>query len=756
MTRHLAGEQFGEYRLISLIGRGGFADVYLGEHTRHQTLAAVKVLTTRLEQGNVKSFLNEARAIRLRHPHIVHMLDFGLEDDFPFLVMEYAPHGSLRQRYPKGTRLQLGTIRRYVKQLADALQYAHHEGVIHRDIKPDNMLLGKQRELLLSDFGIASIAHTTRSISEEDQAGTITYMAPEQLQGRPRPASDQYALGIVVYEWICGTRPFHGTFAEIYSQHLSAPPPSMRKRVPTLPVVVEQVVMTALAKDPYRRFPSVSAFASAFEHACRQSSERPLHRKMDTSLAAFSREQACENHPNSNLREQAKKKSIEERPTSPKTRLQLHEITQPSASPKKVAAVPKHVMASLAKARLHIDAMKNLSRAIDVKAWVSALQQRVRAWSFAFFIMMVSLLLAGILLAGVSIGIFYRSFHTTTVTITPNSFDLGNTFEISAVASAPDPNKQEIALRFLTATSVQASKTVPATGTSLPGTRATGAVTFLNTSNSDKTFGSVILQGASGVPVTFNGPITVPSIPGSVTVTGFAVNVGSSGNIGAFDISGSCCASGITVRNGAFSGGRDPIQGMVVQHSDIDGATRALTASLAPQTQTALQKQVRSGEQVLAHTLQCKNSTDTTNHAAGDRASSVTVTVAITCQEEVYDRQAALTMAKNLLKAKVAKDKLFNYVLMGNMLAEITNVTDRDTRGTVVISVRSEGEWVYQFNQFMQRGFAKHIAHMSKQSAWRYLSSQPGVKAVNIDDTVLPDAAHITFQFLLIPGVYTF
>ena len=310
MTRHLVGEEFGEYRLISLIGRGGFADVYLGEHARHKTVAAVKVLHSRLEHGNVKSFLNEARSIRLRHPHIVHMLDFGLEDDIPFLVMEYAPNGSLRQCYPKGTQLQLGTIRRYVKQLADALHYAHHEGVIHRDIKPDNMLLGKQRELLLSDFGIASIAHTTGSMSEEDQAGTVNYMAPEQLRGRPRPASDQYALGIVVYAWICGSRPFLGTFAEIYSQHLSALPPSLRKRVPALPVAVEQVVMTALAKDPHRRFTSIAAFANAFEHACRQAAaERPLHRKIETPLSAFSQEQAVKDHP---IREHSTKKASKE------------------------------------------------------------------------------------------------------------------------------------------------------------------------------------------------------------------------------------------------------------------------------------------------------------------------------------------------------------------------------------------------------------------------------------------------------------
>ena len=139
------------------------------------------------------------------------------------------------------------------------------------------------------------------------------------------------------------------------------------------------------------------------------------------------------------------------------------------------------------------------------------------------------------------------------------------------------------------------------------------------------------------MPITFNGPITVYSNPGFLTVTGYAVNVGSAGNIGALDITGSCCASGITVKNGAFSGGRDPIPGMVVQQSDIDGATRALTAALTSQTQAVLQKQVRSSEQVVAYTLQCQKSAYTTNRAVGDPASSVTVTMAMTCQEEVYD-----------------------------------------------------------------------------------------------------------------------
>jgi serine/threonine protein kinase len=175
------GQQFGDYRLIRLIGQGGFADVYLGEHIRRKTLVAVKVMQNRLANDNIKGFLNEARSFRLRHPHIIEILDFGIEDDFPFLVMDYAPNGSLRQLYPKGTQIPLPTIVSYVKQIADALQYAHDEGVVHRDIKPDNLLLGKQHEVLLTDFGIASIVHTTQSLNLEDQAGTISYMAPEQL-----------------------------------------------------------------------------------------------------------------------------------------------------------------------------------------------------------------------------------------------------------------------------------------------------------------------------------------------------------------------------------------------------------------------------------------------------------------------------------------------------------------------------------------------------------------------------------------------
>src|SRR5207302_7288650 len=179
--------------------------------------------------------------------------------------MSYAPNGTLRQLHPKDSILPLTIVVGYVKQVADALQYAHDEKLIHRDIKPENMLLGRRNEILLSDFGIAIVAQSSRYQGTQDMAGTIAYMAPEQIQAHPRPASDQYSLGIVVYEWLSGERPFHGSFTEIAIKHSLVPPPSLREKVPTILPAVEQVVMKALAKDPHQRFMSIKEFAISLE-----------------------------------------------------------------------------------------------------------------------------------------------------------------------------------------------------------------------------------------------------------------------------------------------------------------------------------------------------------------------------------------------------------------------------------------------------------------------------------------------------------
>jgi serine/threonine protein kinase len=186
----------------------------------------------------------------------------------PYLVMDYAPHGSLQQRYPLGTPVVLHLVCDYVRQIAAALTYLHGKRLIHRDVKPGNVLLGARDELFLSDFGIAVAMRGAQGTGRRVVVGTSAYMAPEQIRGEALFASDQYALGVMVYQWLCGALPFHGTSLAVRHQRLSVPPPSLRAHNLAISPAAEGVVLRALAKDPRERFESVQAFAEALDRAC--------------------------------------------------------------------------------------------------------------------------------------------------------------------------------------------------------------------------------------------------------------------------------------------------------------------------------------------------------------------------------------------------------------------------------------------------------------------------------------------------------
>ncbi|HEY6542499.1 MAG TPA: serine/threonine-protein kinase [Ktedonobacteraceae bacterium] len=270
----------GNYRVLRLIGDGGFARVYLGEHLYLKTYAAIKVPKLQLDASDLEDFLNEARrGIGLRHPNVLRALECGVESGTqPYIVMEYAPGGSVRTRYPSGTSLPPLAIITYAKQAGAGLQYIHDQGLIHLDIKPGNMMLGSNDELLLGDFGIAIVAHRTATQSMSDASGTARYMSPEQFMGRARPASDQYALAVVIYEWICGSSPFNGNIAELYYKHTHVAPPPLHVKAPNIVPAVEQVILRALAKDPRDRFPNVQDFVSALEQAGRPGSTSTMQR----------------------------------------------------------------------------------------------------------------------------------------------------------------------------------------------------------------------------------------------------------------------------------------------------------------------------------------------------------------------------------------------------------------------------------------------------------------------------------------------
>jgi serine/threonine protein kinase len=243
-------------------------EVWLAQHillSEHR--AAIKLLRQPLNELQVQRFFQEAEIIsKLKHPHIIPLYDFGIDDDgYPYLVMAYAPGGTLRDRHPEGTRLSPGQALDYAQQIGQALAYAHTQQVVHRDVKPENILIGAQGELLLSDFSISVPAHSTQSIILQEIVGTVAYAAPEVFDGEPYPASDQYALGILIYELLSGAPPFDGTPQQIAQQHLTKPPLSLLRQGVPLPSQADAVILRALAKDRHQRFESVQAFVEALD-----------------------------------------------------------------------------------------------------------------------------------------------------------------------------------------------------------------------------------------------------------------------------------------------------------------------------------------------------------------------------------------------------------------------------------------------------------------------------------------------------------
>jgi eukaryotic-like serine/threonine-protein kinase len=280
--------QHGRYRLSRLIGRGAMGQVYLAEDTRIDRQVAIKVIQTETSpypddeatRDSVRLFHREAQTIaRLNHPHILPLFDFdeaSSDGSAPtYMVMPYCAEGSfgewLKQRKERGLLAPQDVVQ-LVLQAADALQYAHDHGIIHRDVKPANFLIRSNRDnpncpdLLLADFGVAKLsAVATRS--SQSIRGTPNYMPPEQWSGAPVPATDQYALAVMAYELLVGRAPFQGTPNQVMYQHLMvhAQPPSALN--PHLPPAVDAVLLRALAKNPSERFPSISDFARAFQQA---------------------------------------------------------------------------------------------------------------------------------------------------------------------------------------------------------------------------------------------------------------------------------------------------------------------------------------------------------------------------------------------------------------------------------------------------------------------------------------------------------
>ncbi|MCB0209003.1 MAG: protein kinase [Anaerolineae bacterium] len=267
----LIGRQLGLYEIVSQLGTGGMANVYKAYQSSVDRYVAIKVLTrqhTKEYEIFTSRFMQEAQVVaKLEHPHILPVYDFGETEDYLYLVMRLVNAGTLWDRF-HGQPFPLEHIRHIIVQVGDALDYAHTKGIVHRDIKPKNILMDDRDNCLLTDFGIAKVMQADLSLTQMGTTlGTPTYMSPEQIQGESLDGrSDIYALGVILFQLATGHLPFEAdTPHEISTKHLYAELPSARALNPELPAGVEAVIAKAMAKNPDARYATAGEMVQAMK-----------------------------------------------------------------------------------------------------------------------------------------------------------------------------------------------------------------------------------------------------------------------------------------------------------------------------------------------------------------------------------------------------------------------------------------------------------------------------------------------------------
>jgi serine/threonine protein kinase len=295
----LTGQTLGNYRIVERIGRGGMATVYKAYQPALERYVAVKVIHQQLasdEEQFLKRFHREAKSVAtLRHPNIVQVFDFGIQDDLSYMVMEYLDGTTLKAELnalaQKGETMPLAQVLSIFQDIAKAVAYAHRRGMIHRDIKPGNVML-TSKGVVLTDFGVARIVGGAQYTATGAVTGTPAYMSPEQGQGeRGDERSDVYALSVVLYEMVTGRVPFDAdTPLAVIFKHISDPLPLPRQLNPAIPEAVEQVLLKGLAKEPDDRYQAVAEMSKALADAASSEALAPAPETVVFPTAAVDEE----------------------------------------------------------------------------------------------------------------------------------------------------------------------------------------------------------------------------------------------------------------------------------------------------------------------------------------------------------------------------------------------------------------------------------------------------------------------------------
>ncbi len=280
-ARNVSGEVIADrYELERLVGAGGMSNVYKAKDRLLERNVALKVLHPHYsdDEEYVERFRREARAVaQLSHPHIVTVIDRGEDSGQQFIVFEYVDGENLKQLVERTGPLPARRAVELALEIAEGLAFAHENGLVHRDVKPQNVLLTPDGNAKVTDFGIARSLDVEHGMTQTGTVlGTSNYIAPEQASGRPvEPRTDVYSLGVVLYELLTGEVPFPGeNFVAVAMKHINEPAPDVLERRPDAPIRLAAAIDRALAKDPADRFPTMDDFAAELE-ACLDELDEP-------------------------------------------------------------------------------------------------------------------------------------------------------------------------------------------------------------------------------------------------------------------------------------------------------------------------------------------------------------------------------------------------------------------------------------------------------------------------------------------------
>ena len=789
----LEGKQLGNYTVTRRIRSGGMGAVYEGrQRSAFDRRVAIKVIlgSYASDPEMRRRFAREAKTVaRLHHPHILPLIEFGDEQGVLYLVMPFIEGGTLTG-YLRRHLPEIHEVSAIFLQLLDAVEYAHEAGLIHRDIKSSNVLLEARRNgpphAYLADFGLVrTIPPLDRqesqpggrnpstpgvSIPLDQVPGTPHYMAPEQTRGIITPASDIYALGVLLYQMLIGELPYNDPDdVEVIKLHLYAPVPNPRDADASIPAELGTVVEQAMAKRADERFATIGDFREAFLAAL----TGPLTAFDDSPFEDDEEEFEVYELPPRPL-------ATEYLPKSPRVSQPLRlpqpepiEFTAPlppaADQPVRLAAPAQgsHLRARPGKAA--DDGAHSTPRARNMHSRPNApavendalmptsprrppatpaqARKRGRRFNIALVVgIIVPVLLILLLLLPRVFGIallpagfpLLGAPPVARISLTVKTAQVRDTFLLTA---SPQATQEEVSAHIIpdrsATNSASGSRTVATSGQQESGgTRARGSLLFENSGLTQVSISANFTFTASnGVQVRLDNSIVVPAhtrgANGRATGQASAVEVGQSGNLAAETLHTTCCGDAVTVSNPSpFSGGSNASATHAVAQSDLDGVANALTSGLDQQALQAIDRQLRPGE-VQAGTPNYHVSV-TSNPAVGAVADQVTVTVSVSATALVYNMQAANDLARQLLTNEAAQSPGRAYGLRGSLHVSTPTVEQQGSAGQLYLSVSASGLWAYQISAQAEEQWKQAIKGASLPLAQSYLTTRAGILSAHI------------------------